>query len=189
MIASPNTAHVKQSTRRPNVLDTSRNASRDVSVQPLPPASRRASQQQISRDGSTALTAPHPYAAAPSPNAYHRPGTGGSYAPNGQSGSLAALANGGSTGALNGNAYGNGNGNGNGNGTASDSFRHSQAAGTQGKKNGDAREGALSPREGRANGMAVYDREQMARVGEQDEDGHGGGRKKGGFWSLFCCRA
>ncbi|EIM90811.1 kinase-like protein [Stereum hirsutum FP-91666 SS1] len=151
VIASPNTAHVKQSTRRPNVLDTSRNASRDVSVQPLPPASRRASQQQISRDGSTALTAPHPYAAAPSPNAYHRPGTGGSYAPNGQSGSLAALAN--------------------------------------GKKNGDAREGALSPREGRANGMAVYDREQMARVGEQDEDGHGGGRKKGGFWSLFCCRA
>lgn len=114
---------------------------------------------------------------------------GGSYAPNGPSGSLAVLANGGSTGALNGNGngYGSGNGNGNGNGTASDSFRHSQAAATaQGKKNGDAREGALSPREGRANGMAIYDR---AAVGEQDEDGHGGGRKKGGFWSLICCRA
>ena len=35
--------------------------------------------------------------------------------------------------------------------------------------------------------MGVYDREQMARVGEQDE--HGMGRKKGGFWAAFCCRA
>lgn len=33
--------------------------------------------------------------------------------------------------------------------------------------------------------MAVYDRDQMARVGEQDEDI---GRKKG-FFALFCCRA
>ena len=37
-----------------------------------------------------------------------------------------------------------------------------------------------------ARGMAVYDREQMHRVGEQDEDvGHGRGR---GFWASLCCR-
>ena len=36
-------------------------------------------------------------------------------------------------------------------------------------------------------GMTVYDRDQMERVGEQDE--HGLGRKKGGFWAAFCCRA
>lgn len=33
-------------------------------------------------------------------------------------------------------------------------------------------------------GMGMYDREQMARVGEQDE--HGGRNR--GFWAAFCCR-
>lgn len=35
--------------------------------------------------------------------------------------------------------------------------------------------------------MAVYDREQMQRVGEHDEDG-GHGRRHG-FWAVLCCRA
>lgn len=35
--------------------------------------------------------------------------------------------------------------------------------------------------------MTVYDREQMERVGEQDEDG-GHGRRRG-FWGSLCCRA
>ena len=35
--------------------------------------------------------------------------------------------------------------------------------------------------------MGVYDREQMQRVGEQDEDGgHGRGQ---GLWATLCCRA
>jgi casein kinase 1 len=39
---------------------------------------------------------------------------------------------------------------------------------------------------GGVRGMAVYDRDQMNGVGDQDEDGHG---RKGGFWSVICCRA
>jgi len=38
---------------------------------------------------------------------------------------------------------------------------------------------------GGARGMAVYEG-QMNRMGDQDEDGHG---RKGGFWSVLCCRA
>lgn len=39
---------------------------------------------------------------------------------------------------------------------------------------------------GQVKNMGIYDREQMQRVGEQDQDG-GHGRPKG-FWSLLCCR-
>jgi casein kinase 1 len=38
---------------------------------------------------------------------------------------------------------------------------------------------------GQVRAMGMFDREQMQRVGEQDEDG-GHGRK--GFWSALCCR-
>jgi len=38
---------------------------------------------------------------------------------------------------------------------------------------------------GQVRGMGMFDREQMQRVGEQDEDG-GHGRK--GIWSALCCR-
>lgn len=173
LLVSPSAAHLKHSTRRATPQE-SRGPSRDVSVQPLAPASRRASQQQMSR-GEVTLS-PHPYAAAPSPTAY-RPGTGSYAGPALPSGSM-GLANGtagGSSAAL---------ANGNGNGT-SDSFMYgSQIA--HGRKVGDTRDSSAMQREGRANGMGVYD-QQMARVGEQDEDGHGGARKKG-FFSMFCCR-
>ncbi|TRM64245.1 kinase-like domain-containing protein [Schizophyllum amplum] len=36
-------------------------------------------------------------------------------------------------------------------------------------------------------GMGVYDRDQMRRLGEADEDGGHGGRK--GFWASLCCKA
>ena len=65
--------------------------------------------------------------------------------------------------------------------------------GAQGKNGTASREGTTTggTRQEQMNGqgtrgMGVYDREQMERVGEQDE--HGGGRKKG-FWAAFCCRA
>ena len=69
----------------------------------------------------------------------------------------------------------------------SDSFLYGQGA----AKNGTAsREGTTTAGTRELNqtrGMTVYDRDQMERVGEQDE--HGLGRKKGGFWAAFCCRA
>jgi casein kinase 1 len=53
----------------------------------------------------------------------------------------------------------------------------------------DSREDSSTPipHEGRANGMAIDDREEMARIGEHDDDRHGGRHRKG-FLSLFCCR-
>ncbi|KAA1467565.1 kinase-like protein [Dentipellis sp. KUC8613] len=143
LLVSPSSAHVKSSSRR--AQEPSRNGTRDLSVQPLAPTSRRASQQQASRDASNNLAAPHPYAASPSPTNYR-------------------------AGAL---PYG---------GNASPITPGAGAGGLE------SREGAATPREGRANGLAVYDREQMARVGEQDDEGHGNGKKKG-FWAVFCCRA
>lgn len=57
------------------------------------------------------------------------------------------------------------------------------------KNRANSRDGSGAPREmttGGVRGMAVYDRDQMNGVGDQDEDGHG---RKGGFWSVICCRA
>ncbi|RDX57393.1 kinase-like protein [Lentinus brumalis] len=171
LVLAPTPAHVKGSTRRPH--DASRGGSREhVSVQPLAPQSRRQSQQQVARaERDSGLVAPpHPYAA---------PGSSGGYRTN---------------------AYGrqspvppNGTPGANGSGLLqqpnnSDSFMYGQGA----AKNGTAsREGTTTAgtrqegTNGQARGM-VYDREQMERVGEQDE--HGMGRKKG-FWAAFCCRA
>jgi casein kinase 1 len=63
----------------------------------------------------------------------------------------------------------------------SESFLYAQQA----KNGADSREGTMNgtapPR-----AMAMYDREQMQRVGEQDEDGHGS--RKRGLWSGLCCR-
>lgn len=58
------------------------------------------------------------------------------------------------------------------NGNGSESFLYGQQQGS----------GPLAVG-GTARGMGVYD--QMERVGEQDEGGHG--RK--GFWAALCCRA
>jgi len=56
------------------------------------------------------------------------------------------------------------------------------------KNRANSRDGSGTPREmtpGGVNGMAVYDRDQRNPVGDQDDDGHG---RKGGFWSVLCCR-
>ncbi|KAJ6468393.1 kinase-like domain-containing protein [Mycena sanguinolenta] len=130
------------------------------SVQPLVPT-RRTSQQQNS---STAALAQHPYAAAPTGNAYNSAGASpiaplratsaaGQYdrhSPNPR-----ALG-------MNGNVL---------NGNGSESFLY-----------GQNQQGSAIAVGGTARGMGVYD--QMERVGEQDE-GHG--RK--GIWAALCCRA
>lgn len=135
-------------------------------MQALAPNSRRASQRQ----GEAGLSAPHPYATAPSPTGF-RSGS----AAYGRSSPIAP----GSAGL---NPHVNGNG--------SDSFLYGAQAQT-GKNGTASREGTTATtgnREmpGGVRGMGVYDRDQMQRVGEQDEDG-GHGRK--GFWAALCCRA
>ncbi|KAI0058636.1 kinase-like protein [Artomyces pyxidatus] len=146
LLVSPSSAHLKSSSRRPVPGETSRNPSRDVSVQPLAPTSRRASQQQLARDsGMNNLAAPHPYAAAPSPTAYRN----GPYA-----------------------------------GTSP--MRPDSAAG-QPNGGGSREDVGVAPRDGGPRGMAMYERDAMAPVGEQDDE-HGGGRKRG-FWGVLCCRA
>lgn len=170
LVLAPTPAHVKSNSRRVAQQDPSRGNSREhVSVQPLPPTSRRASQQQVARAerDSAGLAAPHPYAAAPSPGGYR----GAAYGRSSPNGAVppANGANGANT---------------------SESFVYGQ----QGKPGTDSREGtttagtAGNQREALngmgSRGMGMYDREQMARVGEQDEQ-HG---RKRGFWAAFCCR-
>ncbi|KAF9000714.1 kinase-like protein [Cyathus striatus] len=156
LVLSPAQAHVK-SNRRPPTGERG-NVSRDIgSVQPVPPTSRRASQREGL--GSAALSTPHPYATAPSPNGYRsnaNPGYG-RHSPNPQ-------ANG--PGALNG----------------SESFLYGQG---QTIKN-DSRE-IMNDMMNGPRGMNMYDREQMQKASGQDEDG-GHGRRRG-FWAALCCRA
>lgn len=180
-LTSPNPAHLKISTRRPTTGaggDTSRGVSRDVSGQPIAPSSKRASQPQLStaeirpRESSNGISGSHPYAVAPSPTAFR----GGPYG-NGILGASqrpeSAVPAAGSTGALGLNGNGNGAAN-------SDSFLYGSTA----KRAEEA--AAAAAREGRANGMAVYDRGQMSRGGIDQDDEHGGRRR--GFFSFLCCR-
>jgi casein kinase 1 len=178
-LASPNPAHLKISTRRPAAGDSPRGVSRDVSGQPVAPSSRRASQQQLStpdirgREPSNGVSGVHPYAATPSSTAFR----GGPYG-NGISGANAlrpdsVIAAAGSTGAL--GLAGNGNGAAN-----SDSFMYGSTA----KRAEEA--AAAAAREGRANGMGVYDRGQASRVGIDQDDDRGSRRR--GFFSVLCCR-
>jgi len=166
MVLAPTPAHVKSSSRRAAV-DASRGNSREhASVQPLPPASRRQSQQQVSRvERESQALASHPYAATPSPGGYRATAydrsspNGAPPAPNGQA-------------------------------TNSDSFVYGQQQAKNGtnSREGTTTAGTAPNREPMGavatRGMGVYDREQMARVGEQDE--HGGRHR--GFWAAFCCR-
>jgi len=163
--ATPSTPHVLspspahiKSGRRATTQD--RGARGDISVQPLAPTSGRRLSQQARDTG--ALNAPHPYATAPSPTGYR------SGAPPGAYGRHSPLPNGTVT-----------------NVNGSESFLYPGAT----KNGANSREAVPgTPRELTASGvrgMAVYDRDHMGRVGEHDEDGHG---RKGGFWSVLCCR-
>lgn len=146
-----------------------------MSGQPIPPSSKRASQQQLSaadlrpRESSNGIPNVHPYAVAPSPSVLRTSPYGNGIAgisPNRPESALAA----GSTGAL---AVPNGNGAAN-----SDSFLYGSTA----KRAEEA--AAAAAREGRTNGMGVYDRGQVSR-GVMDRDDEPRPR---GLFSFMCCR-
>jgi casein kinase 1 len=160
VVHSPSTAHVKVSRRAAQ--------DRGTSSAGLAPTSRRASQQH--REASGGLPPPHPYATAP-PTGYRTSANGayGRYSPN-QPGV-----------AVNGSSHHPNHTNG------SESFLY----GGQVKTGATSREGAATRDRDLmgtpvARGMAMYEREQMQRVGGQDEEG---GHGRNGFFSaFFCCR-
>ncbi|KAJ7510437.1 kinase-like protein [Mycena galericulata] len=161
LVLSPPPAQLNKSRRAPG---TRENSNGNIgSVQPLAPTRRTSAQQNSG-------LAPHPYAAAPSGNGYNSAGgvpitpvragssAAGHYGRNSPNMAVRGLG-------ANGNVLNGGNG--------SESFLYGQQQGS----------GALAVG-GTARGMGIYD--QMERVGEQDEGGHG--RRKG-FWAALCCRA
>lgn len=172
LVLSPSPALIKNS-RRPT------ERARDIgSVQPLAPTSRRASQQRDATGlSSGGLSTPHPYAAAPSPNGYRNVSAQDAYGRQSPNPSPHHLPNG---------TAANG-----AHPTGSESFLYGQ--GPTGKNGTNSREGTATGGTAQrefasgVRGMNIYDREQMQRVGEQDEDG-GHGRRRG-FWSTLCCRA
>lgn len=131
-------------------------------MQPLAPGSRRHSQNPRESSAGNGLTAPHPYSAAqPTASGYRG-------APPGAYGRNSPMTNGAQH-------------------ASSQEFMY--GGGAQTPKNDSSNRGINgngAPREmqaGGARGIAVYDREQQM---EHDEEGHG---RKGGFWSVLCCRA
>ncbi|EAU85414.2 CK1/CK1/CK1-G protein kinase [Coprinopsis cinerea okayama7 len=154
LLISPAPAHMKSRSRQAGERH------RDPgSAQPIPPNSRRGSQQ---RDLNSSIPTPHPYATAPSPNGY-RSSTAqyGRHSPNPQTQHANGLPNG------------------------SESFLYGQ--GQPNKYGSTSRDGIATPRDGYGGtkSMGVYDRDQMRRG--NDDDGHGGKRR--GFWAALCCRA
>ena len=135
------------------------------------------SQQQLSttdlrpRDTSNGIST-HPYAVSPSPNALRSPYSNAIVGTSPQR-PESALAAAGSTGALALNVNGNG-------ATGSDSFLYGSTA----KRAEEA--AAAAAREGRAKGMAVYDRGQLTRAAIDQDDENGGRRR--GLFSFLCCR-
>ena len=169
LVLAPSPAVVKPGRRATTGHDGSRGGSREhISVQPLAPTSRRASQQRLERERDSALVSQHPYAAAQT-NSNLRSGPYGRSSP--------VLANGsqpngtGTTAVNSGDVYMYGTPQAKANG-----FATPEVNGANGVKDG--------PNGVRA--MNIYEQAQMSRVGEQDE--HGDGRKRG-FWTAFCCRA
>jgi len=157
LVLSPTPAHVK-GTRRVASGDRPRDLG---SVQPLPPNSRRVSQHK--ELASAGLSAPHPYATAPSPTGYRNSPTPNTFGRHSPSNVLSP----------------NGNGL---NGSQSALYAQAHAGKNDSPENMTLPGGIL--RDG-VKGMGVYDREQMRRADDQDEV-HG--RRKG-FWSALCCRA
>ncbi|KAH7927910.1 kinase-like protein [Leucogyrophana mollusca] len=173
LVLAPTPAHVKSSSRRPGTRDGhgARDAGRgDISVQPIAPVSRRASQQPRDTSG---LAPPHPYAAAPSSSGY-RPSNGyGRHSP--VPGSHAAnLANG--TNLV-------------GRNDTSDSFLYgaqAHAAKNPTASREDTTAGTANRDVSGVRGMAVFE-SHMHGADNLEDDRHP--RRRGLFASLFCCRA
>ncbi|KAG6879890.1 hypothetical protein C0992_010243 [Termitomyces sp. T32_za158] len=160
VVHSPVPAHVKSARR----AGEQRPSNRDISsVQPLAPTTRRASRQEVVNSSATPPFT-HPYAAAPSPSGYRTQQLHGRHSPNP------------------GNVTPNGvhlNG--------SDAYLYPQAQPKNGTISRETTNAGTAIRDvSGTRGMGMYDRQQMQRAGEQDEDGgHGRGR---GFWATLCCR-
>lgn len=155
----------------------------DVSVQPLAPTSRRASQQQM----SAGLSAPHPYATAPSPTGYRTSGPGGT--PNGAYGRNSPAPPVGS-GLPNGSNNGLNHQTSNLNGSESYTNYGQAQVGKNGMNSQNAASSGMhGGREvgpGGARGMGVYDHgDQMQTLGQQEDDEH---PRKKGFFGALCCR-
>ena len=201
LVLAPTPAHMKSSSRRvaaaaqQGQADGSRGGSREhISVQPIAPTSRRASQQRLDRGAeqrdrergereSGGLSAPHPYA-SPSPGTagFRSSNVNGAYGrqspvpPNGQVNGGNGSPNLGTSGA-DGFLYGG--------------AKVGVAGGSREVVGSGIGVGGIGGRVDQVpngtRGMNVYERDHLGRVGEQDEDGHGGMRKKS-FWGAFCCR-
>lgn len=188
LVLAPSPAHVRQS-RRTTANDASRGGSREhVSVQPLAPASRRASQHRVERDRSERVdrdrereqresahvSAPHPYANANTQPGYRTTAYGRS-SPVQQQQQQA-----------NGSDYANGNGSSpvmpptsNYQYGAQPSASRQSGFDTHTPTNGSR------PQANGNKGMYMYENQQMPRGVDQDE--HGDGKKKG-FFAALCCR-
>ena len=135
---------------------TIREVDHDISAQPIAPSNKQAGQQQLSttkvcpRDPSNGMSSTQlqPFAVASSPNAFrsHDDNAIVGNSPSSRESLPAAVD---STGAL----YPNSNGNG---ATGVDSFLRGHTA--------NRAEGSTAARQGRANGMRVYGREQLSRA-------------------------
>jgi len=164
VVVSPAPAHTEKR-RRPDTRD--RDASRDLSVQPIVPPSRRQSQQPREPNLSNPAIVPqHPYASAPPGGNYRtsvNAGNGyGRNSPNAQAAQNAAVLQ------MNG---------------SEPYYTQSSAA----KLAINSRENMMNPglNSQNMNGtrMGLYDRDQMQR----GEHGEVGSRKRG-LWSILCCR-
>lgn len=174
LVLTPTPAHVKNSTRRPGTREGhgSRDpgARADISVQPIAPVSRRAS--QAPREGS-GLAPPHPYATAPTSSGYRASNGYGRHSP--VTGTHAAIV-------ANGNNLAGRN-------DASDSYLYGaqvHAAKNPTNSRDDTTAGTLTRDAGQLRGMTAFETQRHG-VDDVDDDRHP--KRKGFFSGLFCCRA
>lgn len=161
---SPAPAHTEKR-RRPDTRD--RDASRDLSVQPIVPPSRRQSQQPREPNLSNPAIAPqHPYA---SPSGYrasvNAPNGYGRHSPN------APVTQ-------NANALQM-------NGSEPYYTQNSPAKNVTNSRENMMNPG-MNPPQMNGTRMGMYDRDQMQRGEHGEEGGHG---RKQSLWSLLCCRS
>ena len=170
MVLAPSPAVVKTG-RRATQQEGSRGGSREhISVQPLAPNSRRASQHRAdpARERDSALVSQHPYASAT----------------NNQNGALRSTAYGGSS-----PVQYNGMGqlsNGHANSPIMPNSSDFMYGGQQRQANGD-----MATATSRSNGAITNTNKNVNVYGEQngatpDQDEHGG--RKRSFWAALCCR-
>ena len=173
LVLAPTPAHVKNSTRRPGTREGHGNRDpgtrADVSVQPIAPISRRASQTPRESSGLS----PHPYANAPAPSGFRASNNYGRHSPiPGSHVANVTNAN---------NLIGRNE--------ASDSFLYgAQAHAAKNPTNSreDITGGTLAREAGQMRGMTAFETQRHG-VDEMDDDRHP--KRKGFFSGLFCCRA